>query len=99
MTTQKVQECIHILQTIDPRDPAAYDTAVDAYIRIGQLPLFILDLPDLPKNFFHTRPHESDIFFKDFSEISIPPAAKVKLFARCNVPHQPVLYCSDFRPT
>lgn len=99
MTTQKVQEAIHILQSIDPIDPAAYNKAVEGYKHIGQLPFFILDFPDLPKTVFHTRTHDTDNFFENFSDISLPPQAFVKSFARCNVPHQPVFYCSDFRPT
>lgn len=99
MTTQQVQDSIHILQSIDPNDPAAYDKAVAAFKQIGQLPFFILDFPNLPINVFHTRTHETNNYFEDFSDISIPPEAAVKSFARCNIRHQPIFYCSDFRPT
>jgi hypothetical protein len=99
MTTQQVQEAIHILQTIDPIAPDAYDKAVNAYKHIGKLPFFILDLPNLPINVFHTRTHETDNYFEDISEIALPPEVAVKHYARCNVPHQPVFYCSDYRPT
>jgi hypothetical protein len=99
MTKQQVQEAIHILQTIDPASPEAYDNAVNAYKHIGKLPFFILDLPNLPINVFHTRTHETDNYFKGIDEIDLPPEAAVKYFARCNAPHQPVFYCSDYRPT
>lgn len=99
MTTQQVQNSIDILQSIDPTDPAAYETAVAAYKLMGQLPFFILDFPALPINVFHTRTHDTNDYFEDFSDISIPPTKFVKSFARCNVPHQAVFYCSDFRPT
>lgn len=99
MTTQQVQEAIHILQTIDPASPDAYNTAVNAYKQMEQLPFFILDLPNLPINVFHTRTHETDNYFKGIDEIALPPETAVKYFARCNVPHQPVFYCSDYRPT
>ena len=99
MTTQKVQETIHKLQSIDPADPAAYDKAVEDYKHIGQLLFFILDFLDSPKTVFHTRTQDTDNDFENFSDISLPPQAVVKSFARCNAPHQPVFYCSDFRPT
>lgn len=99
MTAHKVQEGIHLLQSIDPADPDAYNAAISAYKHMGQLPFFILDFPDLPKEVFHSRTHDTPDFFENFSDVSLPPKAVIKSFARCNIPHQPVLYCSDFRPT
>ena len=99
MTSKQVQNSIHILESIDPTDPAAYDKAFDAYIQMGHLHFLILDFPELPLHVFHTRTHDSNNYFEDFSDISIPPAKFVKSFARCNIPNQPVFYCSDFRPT
>lgn len=99
MTAQKAKVCIAILEGLDPQDPTAYDKAVEAYKGIGKLPFLMLDLPNLPINIFHTRTHETDNYFEGLDEVSLPPEAAVKHFARCNVPGQPVFYCSDFRPT
>jgi hypothetical protein len=99
MTTRQIQNCIDILKSIDPTDPTGFDTAIAAFEQMGKLPFFILDFPALPINVFHSRTHETNDYFVDFADISIPPAKFVKSFARCNVPHQPVFYCSDFRQT
>jgi hypothetical protein len=63
MTPQTVQEAIHILHSIDPAAPLAFDDAVAAYKHMGKLPFFLLDLPNLPINVFHTRTHDTDNYF------------------------------------
>lgn len=99
MTTQQVQNSIDNLQSIDPSDPKAYEKAIVAFKSMGQLPFFILDFPKLPINIFHTRTHDTNNYFEKFSDIAIPNRKFVKSFGRCNIPHQPVFYCSDIRPT
>lgn len=98
MTVQNVQQAIDILEGLNPVDTYAYEKAIHAYMGIKQLPFLILEL-DKPFHVFRTRTHETDDFFMDISDISLPPKHLVKSFARCNRPFQPIFYCSDFRPT
>ncbi|MFN8288732.1 MAG: RES domain-containing protein [Chitinophagaceae bacterium] len=99
MTKETVQNAINTLEAINPSDANAAELALAAYQAIGKVGFFVLDYPALPLTVFRTRTHETDNFFENISEISLPPSGAVKSFARCNVPQQPVFYCSDYRPT
>jgi len=99
MTVQQINEGIELLNNINPDDPNAYTDAILAYKKIKYIPFFILDFPNLPIQVFRTRTHQNDELYENFSDIGLAPSAVTTNYGRCNIPGQPVFYCSDFRPT
>lgn len=98
MNLKNIKETIEHLESINPTDEYAYESAVMSYLKLNGLPIFITILsPGL--SFFHARTHESEDFFFKVSDILLPPRKFVKDFARCNRPFQSVFYCSETRPT
>lgn len=92
------KETIELLESINSSDDYAYERAVSAYLKLGGLPMFTIDLSS-GFSYFHTRTHISEDFFFKISDISIPPQQFVADYARCNRPFQSVFYCSETRPT
>lgn len=99
MNLAAIQRCIDNLNNIDAGDPDGYHKAVEFYKAAKRLPFLILDFPNLPFAVYKTRTHQTDNFFEQFSDIGLPPPGAVVDFGRCNIPGQPVFYCSDYRPT
>jgi hypothetical protein len=99
MTIQTVQALIAQLQQLDPADPQIYNRAISIFEEMKHIPFLVLNFPTLPIIVYRTRTHETDNLFENFSDIGLPPAGAVSSFGRCNVPGQPVFYCSDSRGT
>jgi RES domain len=99
MTRQIVQTAVDHLQQLDPVNPHIYEHAITIFEEMRHIPFLVLDFPTLPITVYRSRTHENDNLFENFSDIGLPPAVAVSGFGRCNVPGQPVFYCSDSRGT
>lgn len=98
MTIKETNSTLKELNSIDPLNEYAYESALLAFLKLGGLPILTYDLPsDIV--FFRTRTHENFVLFPKISSISIAPKKFVESFARCNRPFQNVFYCSEDRPT
>jgi hypothetical protein len=98
MNLTDTQKTIDLLEGLDENDDYAYERAVLAYLQLGGLPVFMIELP-AGYSFFHTRTHINEEYFDNITDISLPPREFVKDFARCNRPFQSTFYCSETRPT
>lgn len=98
MNLADTQRTIDLLEGLDENDGYAYERAILAYLQLGGLPVFMIELP-AGYSFFHTRTHINEEYFDNITDISLPPREFVKDFARCNRPFQSTFYCSETKPT
>jgi hypothetical protein len=73
----KVEKSIAELEAIDPNDSLAYETALFAYTKIKQIPIYLTVVPK-GEPVFRTRTHNTDNYFENIVEIKNPPAELIK---------------------
>lgn len=97
ITIDKCKKIIQSIEEVDSNNEYAYERMFLSYLKLNHLPIVMYEIPE-GTPLFRARTHKENILYKKITDIGIPPEDKVRNFARCNRPFQPLFYCSESRP-